>query len=279
MAELRRDTPDGRWQVYGWRQSKMELAWRLGARLAKDGARFGEFTDFGAERAYWKGGPLAPRSAMRHALRATLLRIPPPRLAEYFHLSWMTERHFRCALPLAGAVLWRGGVPRYQFLATRAVPDATPMDRWLREERDPRARAAVIDEVARETARMHALRFVHRDLYPRNLVVAAPEAGRRVAFLDAWRGGERLQTRGAAHDIGCFLLHAHQDLARDEQRRFWSRYLDERTAQGRPVGARWARDVERARTRERSKLARDPARLRGREMPAADWRAPDDFRP
>lgn len=272
MAELRRGTPDGHWQVYGWRQSEMELAWRLGARLAKEGARFGEFTDFGEERAYWKGGPLATRPAIRHAIRARLLRVPPPRLAEYFQLSWMTERHFRCALPLAGAVLWRGGLPRYQFLATRAVPGARSMDSFLREPSDDRA--AVLEELARETARLHALRFVHRDLYPRNLLVAPEEAGRRVVFLDAWRGGERVQTRGAAHDLGCFFLSAADTLSRDEQRRFWADYVDERAAQGRPVRAGLARRVERARSRERAKLARDPARLRGRAMPSAGWTAP-----
>lgn len=248
----------------------MESAARLGSRLAREGRVVGEFREFGTERVYLKGAPLAPRPALRHALRQLCLRVPPPRLAEYMNLSWMTERHFQCPLPLAGGALWRGGRPRYQFLITREVPHAVGMREFLREPHE--RRATVLDELARELARLHALRFVHRDLYPRNLLVVPPNAGRSVVFLDAWRGGERLQSRGYAHDLGCFFLSAAEWLDAAEQARFFDVYAAERAAQGRPVAPRWLTDVAQARAVEWRKLERRPERRRGRELPPRDWR-------
>lgn len=247
----------------------MESAARLGGQLAREGAVIGEFRQFGEERVYLKGAPLATKPSWRHALRQALLRIPPPRLSEYMNLSWMTERHFQCPLPLAGGALWRAGRPRYQFLITREVPHATGMRAFL-EEPDAR-RAAVLGELASELARLHALRFVHRDLYPRNLLVIPPVAGRSVVFLDAWRGGERWQTRGPAHDLGCFFLSAAALLSEPEQARFFDDYAAERSAQGRPVRAGWLAAVARTRAAEWRKLERRPERRRGRELPPRDW--------
>ena len=269
MSEIERNTPDGRWRIFGWRQAEMESAARLGGQLAREGAVIGEFRQFGEERVYLKGAPLATKPSWRHALRQALLRIPPPRLSEYMNLSWMTERHFQCPLPLAGGALWRAGRPRYQFLITREVPHATGMRAFL-EEPDAR-RAAVLGELASELARLHALRFVHRDLYPRNLLVIPPVAGRSVVFLDAWRGGERWQTRGPAHDLGCFFLSAAALLSEPEQARFFDDYAAERSAQGRPVRAGWLAAVARTRAAEWRKLERRPERRRGRELPPRDW--------
>ncbi|MCA8982035.1 MAG: hypothetical protein KDC14_18535, partial [Planctomycetes bacterium] len=244
MSEIERNTPDGRWRIFGWRQAEMEAAARLGSRLARDDRVVGEFREFGDERVYLKGSPLARRPALRHTLRQLLLRVPPPRLAEYMNLSWMTERHFQCPLPLAGGALWRGGRPCYQFLITREVPDAVGMREFL--SRPDERRHEVLAEFARELARLHALRFVHRDLYPRNLLVVPPRAGRSVVFLDAWRGGERLQSRGYAHDLGCFFLSAAEWLDPAEQSAFLATYAAERAAQARPVTAGWLEDVVRA---------------------------------
>ena len=247
----------------------MESAARLGSRLARDGRSSSEFREFGDERVYLKGSPLAPRPALRHALRQLCLRVPPPRLSEYMNLSWMTERHFHCPLPIAGGALWRAGRPRYQFLITREVPDAIGMREFL--TRPDERRAGVLSELARELARLHALRFVHRDLYPRNLLVVPARSGRSVVFLDAWRGGERLQSRGCAHDLGCFFLTAAEWLEASEQARFFDEYAAERAAQGRPVARRWLADVARARAAEWRKLERRPERRRGRELPVREW--------
>jgi hypothetical protein len=270
LAEIHRNTPDGRWRIFGWRQAEMEAAARLGSRLARENRVVGEFRDFEDERVYLKGGPLATRPAWRHAVRQGLLRVPPPRLAEYLNLSWLTERHFFCPLPLAGGALWRGGRPRYQFLITREVPSAIGMREFLCAAHEPRE--AVLEELARETARMHALRFVHRDLYPRNLLVVPPVTGRRVVFLDAWRGGERLQSRGPAHDLGCFFLSAAEWLDAAEQARFLDAYAAERAAQARPVHGGWLDAVVRARSAEWRKLERRPERRRGHDLPPRDWR-------
>ena len=269
MSEIHRNTPDGRWQIYGWRQTEMEEAARLGARLAREGAVVGELREFGKQRVYLKGAPLATKPSWRHAIRQHLLRRPAPRLSEYMNLSWMTERHFQVPLPIAGGALWRGGRPRYQFLMTCAVPGAVDFADFLGEPEA--ARGAVLEELAREVARLHALHFVHRDLYPRNLLVAPANGGRRVYFLDAWRGGSRFQSRGPAHDLGCFFLSAAELLTSEEQARFLADYADERTAQGQPLTGDWLGDAARARAAEWTRLDRHPARRRGRELPRREW--------
>lgn len=247
----------------------MEAAARLGSQLARAGTTIGERREFGQERVYLKGAPLAIRPGWRHALRQCVLRLPPPRLAEYLNLSWMTERHFQCPLPLAGGALFRGGRLRYQFLITREVPNAVGMREFLSGSN--LGRGVVLEEFARELARLHALRFVHRDLYPRNLLVIPQVTGRRVVFLDAWRGGERLQSRGTEFDLGCFFLSAVALLDDTEQAEFLETYADEREAQARPVRAGWLDAVRRARDAEWRKLERHPHRRRGRDLPPREW--------
>ena len=107
----------------------------------------------------------------------------------------------------------------------------------------------MLDELADEVARMHALHFVHRDLYPRNLLVRGPDRARRIVFLDAWRGGARLQLRGPAYDLGCLFLHLPEWLSVERQQRLFERYLAQRAIQGKPAEAA---PLRRALIRERA---------------------------
>ena len=187
----------------------------------------------------------------------------------------MRARLFRAPRPLAAGWIERGAAIEAQLLATELVEGARPLDEALREV-PPAGRAALLDELADETARLHALHFVHRNLFPRNLLVAPPSGKngdpRRLWWIDAWRGGAALPGRGPAYDLGCFMLAGAGLLAADEQRRLVARYLAERAAQGRPADARRLLAAA-ARTRERllRQIEREPGRWRERAPPEPEW--------
>ena len=271
VAETRLSTPAGELRLWTHRPSAREPAAVLGEALARAAERRGEALDFDGERAYLKGGPLPGKAALRHGLRAMLLRQPPPRLRETANLRWLDEHNFQVPLPLAAGVLWRAGLPRYQFLLTRWVGQARTLDRVLDED-TPQERRPILDELAREVARMHGLGFVHRDLYPRNLLALDPSATRRVFFLDAWAGGPGAGLRGPAYDLACLFLEADR-LEPQEQRAFLETYCAVRKADGRPVPSRLLASVARNRRGLLRRLAREPARLRGRPQPGP-WTPP-----
>jgi hypothetical protein len=238
--------------------------------LARGREPRGEWIHFAGGRAYLKAEPLFGRARMRHTLRALLLRRPLPRLAEYGNLLWLRKNGFQAPEPLAAGSLLSRGAPRWQFLVSREVPLAPTLRSFLDAgKEDP---AAILDELADEVARMHASRFVHRDLFPRNILIQAPTLERRVVFLDCWRGGARLQLRGPAYDLGCFFLHAHEWLTTETQRSFLERYVAGRTAHGRPIEtAALLRSVTAERSALRARLKRSPHRLRGRPLPPEAW--------
>ncbi len=178
------------------------------ARIALDAAHAGEKgirrVRVADEDAVLKCSPLHGKSALRWAAKRWLWRASLPRVSEYHNMEWLTTRLFAVPLPLAAGGLFRAGIPRWQFLVTRFVADGVPLESWL-PAASQAERGAVLDEIAREVARMHALRFVHHDLWPRNLLVVPPDGGRaRVHFLDAWAGGPGWGWRGVGYDLRCF---------------------------------------------------------------------------
>jgi len=181
------------------------------------GPRHAAFVELAGARAYLKLTALSGKTRWRYALKRQLLRAPLPRLREFANLRWLREHGFRAPEPLVAAALWRRGLPRFQLLFTREVAGARTLAQFLVEERGAR-RAAVLDDLAREVARMHALGFVHHDLFPRNLLVTAGED--RVWFLDCWAGGPPPQARGPAYDLACLTRSGAPDalLAEDGAR-------------------------------------------------------------
>lgn len=238
---------DSAGQAVQWAGVRAARAEILGAAL-----------ELGATRAWCKAEPLPGRAAWRHGLRTVLLRSPLPRLREFQNLQWLRARCFEAPEPLAAGVLWRGGLPRWQFLITREVEDARELRELL--EADAPEVAAALDELAREVARMHALRFIHRDLFPRNILVRSTPAPRRIVLLDAWRGGARAQLRGVAYDLACLFLQLARWRSTAQLSEWLELYIEQRNVQGQPVDAA---KLERAIARERAALARRYAR-RGR---------------
>lgn len=209
----------------------MEAAAELALRAAAEGRRGIERVRVVDEDAVLKCSPMHGKSALRWGVKRLVLRARLPRVNEYYNLSWLTERLFSTPLPLAAGAIVRGGIPRWQFLITRRVHDAVQLHEWFATGPGAGERAAVLGEIAREVARMHALRFVHRDLWTRNVLVVPPNAASRVVFLDAWAGGAGIGWRGADHDRRCF----ESDMARlwtEEEARAWrATYAAERRAQ------------------------------------------------
>lgn len=260
----------GRLRVRAVSAAAAEAALELGGELASAGATRGEVVRFLDEPCYLKASALAPRAALRHGLRGWLLRSAPPRVREFDNLRWMAGRLFQAAEAVAAGCVVRLGLPRFQFLLTRVVPEAVELGVFLDASSDEE-RGRVLDELARETARLHALHFVHHDLFPRNVLVRSGIA-RRVYFLDAWAGGPGTGRRGAAYDLACLFLDGAEILSTSEQLAFLRRYLAECEVQERPRRpAPFLRSIARARRAQVELHERQPARRRGAPLATRDW--------
>ncbi|HVS10743.1 MAG TPA: lipopolysaccharide kinase InaA family protein, partial [Planctomycetota bacterium] len=187
--------------------------------------------------AWLKASPLRGSASLRYSLRRMLLRLDAPREREYANLEWLRREGFQAPQPLAAGTLARGGRIVWQFLLLERLENARPLVDCL-PGAAPAERAELLAELAREVARLHALRFIHHDLHLRNVLVgAAPVASdaRRLWFVDAWRGGPGHGLRGPAYDLACLMLHGEGLLSPLERERWIERYLEQRRAHGRPA--------------------------------------------
>jgi len=254
------------WRADAWRllgpaelfeAARDELEEAASAALIAGGPR-----SLGGREAWFKGSPLRGRAALRHGLRA-LVGLAPARLAEFSNLAWLREHDFLAVRPLLAGVRFRTGLPRYQFLFTELWPEAPTLERVLGEtdagtaagEEERGSRRARVEALARDLARLHRLGFVHRDLFPRNLLCPRRADGRCV-FLDAWRGGPGPGLRGPDHDLACLFLDAASLLTREEQSRLLTTYREESLRLGRALPVRWPGRLERARARVHRREAR-----------------------
>jgi hypothetical protein len=186
-------------------------------------ARFGEIDCwYKHDRWRWK-------TRWRYALKRLVL-LPYPRRAERDNLLWLRQRCFLAAEPLVVGEHRHAGLVDYGFLITRREQDALPLEQKLAES-DAAERGELIEELAREVARMHALRFVHRDLHARNLLVRPSGSPGRIVFLDCWAGGAGPGWRGTAYDLACLDSEAQRLLSPKEREQLASIYSEELQAQ------------------------------------------------
>ena len=236
--------------------------------------------ELAGQPAWFKGSPLRGHASRRHALRG-LCGLPLPRVREYTNLAWLGERLFRVPEPVVAGCVRHRGLPLYQFLVTRRVAEAEPLDAAL-SGLAPELRGLLIRELAHESARMHALHFVHHDLFVRNLLVSPPRPSggdqRRLIFIDAWRGGPDYLPRGPAYDLACLMLEGAALFTPLEQTLLLREYLAESAAQGRtPNRPRLLAAIVRERARLMARIDREPTRWRGPGAPVTDWRPPREL--
>ena len=223
--------------------------------------------------AWLKASPLRGSAGLRYTLRRTLLRLDAPREREYANLEWLRREGFQAPRPLAVGTLARRGRIVWQFLLLKRLEHAQPLVDCLPGAAQAE-RAELLAELAREVARLHALRFIHHDLHLRNVLVgAAPPASdaRRLWFVDAWRGGPRYALRGPAYDLACLMLHGEGLISALERERWIELYLEQRSAHGRPADrARLLRGARAQHARLVRQLARAPGRWR-EPRPPTRW--------
>jgi tRNA A-37 threonylcarbamoyl transferase component Bud32 len=217
--------------------------------------------------AWLKVDPLASGAAWRYAwfhwfgLRAPFAR-------EYANLHWLREHGLRAPEPLAAAVLTRRGKTCYQLLAAAAIGPHESLHDALTDGH-PLHRAGWIAELAREVARMHALGFVHRDLFLRNVLVDAED---RLVFIDCRRGGRASPWRGPDYDLACLMLEGAHCLGFEEQLELLRNYFELRAARGGAVDVRAALETANRRREELlERIAREPGRWRSRVPPREHW--------
>lgn len=246
---------------------------------ATDRTLTGERVVIADVRAVVKSGSLAPSGGRRHALRSALLRTPAPAEREFLHLRWLRERLFHAPEPLVAITVWRRLRPVRQLFATHDLGALPGMEDAFRSG-SPVDRGRWSRELGVELGRLHALRFLHADLYPRNILVAGPGhaglsgAGRELVWIDAWAGGPTAWRRGSLarleRDLGTLFSIATEFMTEEEQRLVLDAYLASREANGRPVRelSRFLGRVRAERARELQRLRDRPKRLRGRPFPS-----------
>jgi len=260
----------GAWRLMGADEVWLERAHELAGPFAARGETVGRFVVLRGETVYLKGSPLRGKAHLRHLLRSRLLRLPLPRLAEFENLEWLRANGFEAPRPLAAGALFGHFGPRWQYLLTERVEGAPTLREAL--DAEPSRAQPLFEGLLTEVARLHAKGFVHRDLYPRNVLVRETEAGPRFVLLDAWRGGTRPQARGAAYDLGCLFLHAPSWLGPAETRASLDRYVKTRADLGEVIDLARLRDaVDGERRAQRQRIERKPALARGLPLPPESW--------
>lgn len=130
---------------------------------------------------------------------------------------------------------------------------------------------------------MHALHFLHADLYPRNVLVQSrsgrPRTDRQPSrdlwFIDSWAGGATAWRQGSFRrletDLGTWLAEFEPGLAEPYLAELLGAYAEARNDNGRPLARwhGWLSAVTEARRTELRKLERQRYRLRGKPFPIA----------
>jgi len=271
LASRRSESGGATLRVRAQDEPLADAAHALALALAAAGARTLGFDQLAGRSVHVKAGALGGSAGWRYGLRR-LCGGALPREREYANLEWLRARRFLAPEPLACASVCSGVRARFQLLVTAAVPGATTLEELLRDGSEV-ARRAALAELAREVARFHALRWVHRDLFPRNVLVARSPDGGSLWFLDCWKSGAPRPGRGAAYDLACFLLRAPELVGAELQREFLEQYFDGRSVQGAAVRdrARFLAALGAARAGLVARLAARPAEWRGHAAPVERW--------
>ena len=257
---------------------------RLQAGGPVDEWNVGDSCKVGPFRVYLKARRLLPSTARRYRWRQWLTRRPLPRLAEWHHLAWLRRHLFDAPRPLAAGTVTQAGRVRAQWIATEWMEGWVPWEsHWT--SLSEAARAVRARQLGGTLARLHALDFVHGDLFERNLLVepgtsplgAAPAEAVEVpiALLDCWSGGPNGHRRGEAYDLACLSLAWPEAWTPAQQTTLLQAYREGRSQQGRPI-RHWAGFLKRVAKARATRWAREARRgERYGSSAAQHWSPPD----
>ncbi len=178
-----------------------------------------------------------------------------PEVVEFKGLVFLREHGVPAVRPVAAASRTEKGRLVAHALLTEHVPDTVDLARRLATpgdpvRDDPAVRRRVAQLIGRHVHRMHSEGFVHRDLFPRNVLVRVDEDGPSVWFCDCRRGGPPSFRWKPDDDLATLDLDLKDHLPRTDRMRILRAY-----AGGRGLAA-WAKrllarraGLERARDR------------------------------
>jgi tRNA A-37 threonylcarbamoyl transferase component Bud32 len=155
---------------------------------------------------------------------------------EFDNLARLRTWDLDAPAPVACAEQRRCGWLIHSWLLTEAVPQAVSLDLFIRDtlanRRDARSSSSIkprrelIDSLADSVRRLHAHRFVHGDLFWRNILLTQDAPGRY--FLIDAHAGRVWHCRANHHrarDLATLDAPAPSFFRRSERLRFFLRYL------------------------------------------------------
>jgi tRNA A-37 threonylcarbamoyl transferase component Bud32 len=162
------------------------------------------------------------------ALRGTLFGRSKVR-REFDNLAWLRAHGFDAPLPIAWGEERSGGWLARSLLISEGIPQPVALSKFIRDtlpSRPAATRRDLIERLAALTRRLHEQRFVHHDLFWRNIILTG-ETLERFALIDAhkgrvWRAGAAQQSRAA--DLAALDAPAPWYFRRTERLRFFLRY-------------------------------------------------------
>ncbi len=259
------------WRTEDWPVSEGRAA-LLAAGLGAEDFQVQAQTPIGNRLVFLKGRRVTPSTARRYRLRAALTGRPFPRVCEWHNLGWLRRHLFVAPRPLAAGIVLQEGRVSAQWIATEWMHGYAPWEAvWA--DSLPSERLSRVERLASTVARLHALDFVHGDLFERNLMVQPDRPQGPVALLDAWSGGPRGHRRGWVYDLACLSLPWPVAWSPELQVHFLETYRAARAQQGRPI-RNWEaclRRTQAARTARWQREARRHERYGGDEYRELAW--------
>jgi hypothetical protein len=237
---------------------------------------------------------------LKTASRVTAPWKKPERLREFENLARLRASGFDALEPLIYAEQRRWGFLTRHLLVTRRVPESVDLHALALQRNAAGAAGAeapgtadlsgLMARVGATIAAVHRAGFCHRDLYPRNLLVAPvprsaggaaprelgaglrerrdPAPPPRIIFLDCRKGTwSALRWLGTAFDVACFDLWGASLLRPAEREAFFAAYLRGRRLRAPGL---FLRRVERARRRQFARHAGKRSTHKGMGTPASE---------
>jgi len=206
---------------------------------------------------------------LKGSLRGTFLRCSKVQ-REYENLGRLRSWNLDAPQPVAWGTERRLGWLHRSVLVSEGVPEAIGLDAWF-VTRLPglpaSARSAqlrqLLPRLARDVARMHEHRFVHGDLYWRNILLSG-ESLEHFHLIDAHHGRiwNRWQERRCrASDLAALDAVAPGFVSKTRRLRFLLDYLSQPrlTAEGRALAREILRQAAPIREAQQRRLPRKPA--------------------